>query len=172
MTPSPTPTPTPSVTPSPVVTPTPYPSQTPASCPVGYIGKIFGSTIVCVTQEQTQNQTQNNTQTQNNNNKQEVNVTVSPHIENTNNNNITVNGSGSTSNSNVTINTDSGTRVAGVSVVNQVPTYVKELPKTGLPLAAMAFTALFPAASRFRKMGQKSREEETPNSIWMKKQLH
>ncbi len=153
------------------MTPTPYPSHTPASCPVGYIGKIFGSNIICVTQNQEQEQTQNNTQTQNNNNKQEVNVTVNPHIENTNNNNVTVNNSGSTFSSTVTINTESGVKVAGVSVVNQIPTTVKELPKTGLPLAAVAITSLFPVASRFRKMGKKGSVSETANSIWMKKQL-
>ena len=56
-------------------------------------------------------------------------------------------------------------------VVNQIPTTVKELPKTGLPLAAVAITSLFPVASRFRKMGKKGSASETANSIWMKKQL-
>jgi hypothetical protein len=138
-------------------------------CPIGYIHKIFGSTIVCVSQNQQQQQQQNNNQEQNNNNKQEVNVTVNPHIENTNNNNVTVSGAGSTSN--VTISSTDSVKVAGVSVVNQVPTYVKELPKTGLPLAALAITGLFPVASRLRNLGKKGSKSETANSVWMKKQL-
>jgi hypothetical protein len=151
------------------VTPTPTPPPSLIACPVGYIHKIFGSTIVCVSQNQQQQQQQNNHLEQNNNNKQEVNVTVNPSITNTNNNNVTVNGSGSTSS--VTISSSDSVKVAGVSVVNQVPTYVKELPKTGLPLAAIAVTGLFPLASRLRRLGKKSREEETANSIWMKKHL-
>ena len=62
-------------------------------------------------------------------------------------------------------------QVAGVSVINQTPTSIKELPKTGLPLAAVGLASLLPFGSRLRKLGQKNTEEETANSIWLKKQL-
>jgi hypothetical protein len=146
------------VSPSPVVSPTPTPLNT-VQCPVGHIAKIVNSTVVCVAQNQQQQQQQNNNQEQNNNSKQEVNVTVNPKIENVNNNNITIN------------NPAASVQVAGVSVVNQAPTSVKELPKTGLPMAAVGIASLLPFGSRLRKLGKKNTEEVSANSVWMQRQL-
>ncbi len=148
-TPQPTVAPTPTPTPAPTVAPTPTPGPNVVQCPIGTVSQVSGSTIVCVSQNQNQNQnqTQNNSQSQN------------------------VTNSATGGSSNVTISNPTP-QVLAVSttqpqVVSTSAGQVKELPKTGLPLGALALTGLLPVGAGFRKFGKKGLEDsESANSIW------
>jgi hypothetical protein len=175
--PSPTPTPKPSVTPTPKPSASPSPST--VQCPTGKISKVVDSVIVCVAQnqEQTQTQIQNNNQNQNVN--QNVNATggsSSSSSSSSSSVNVTVNNpTPSPSASTTTVVLASNTSTVYQSqpqVVTQVKGDVKELPKTGLPLAALALGGLLPAGFGIKRFAKKSAEETTANSIWTEKQLN
>ncbi len=72
-------------------------------------------------------------------------------------------GNGGNATVNITGTVAGTTQIAGV----------KELPKTGLPLAAWAFTGLIPAGVGFKKFGGKKIEDltETPTFIWQSREF-
>lgn len=131
-------------------------------CPNNWVKKIINSVEVCVAVEQNQNQNQNQNQAQNQNNNQAQN----------NNQNVTATGGSSSSSSsssssvNLTVNNPSTPQV-----VSRVQTTVKELPKTGLPLAALALGGLLPAGLGLKKWSSKSNSQSLANSIWLEKEL-
>jgi hypothetical protein len=164
----------PSPSPSPSISPSPSPSPSPSTvqCPTGTIQKIENSVVVCVAQNQNQEQTQ----TQNNDQNQTVNQVV----------NATGGSSSSTSssssNTTLTINNPATTntvvkevRVAASTATPQVVTQtkgdIKELPKTGLPLAALALGGLMPAGFGLKKFAKKQ-DAVSANSIWMERELN
>lgn len=163
--PSPSPSPSVSPSPSPSVSPSPSPSQSTIQCPVGQIQKIENSTVVCVAQkqEQTQTQTQDNHQNQ----------TVDQHVSATGGSSSS--SSSSSSSVNVTVNnptpTPTPSTTSVVNVVSEAKTEVKQLPKTGLPLAAWALTGLLPIGAGFKRFGKKS-DALSANSVWMERQLN
>lgn len=162
--------------PSPSINPSPSTSPSNIQCPVGKIAKVENSTIICVAQNQQQTQTQ----TQNNNQNQTVNQNVNA------NGGSSSSSSSSSSSVNLTINNptpsptatptaivvSTTTYTAQPQVVAQVKGDVKELPKTGLPLAALALGGLMPAGFGIKRFGKKSSGEVSPNSIWNEKQLN
>lgn len=144
-------------------------NQETVQCPMGKVQKVVDSTIICVAQEQNQNQTQ----TQNNNQNQNVEQNVVATGGNSSSN------SSSSSHTNVTINNPVTTKevvkevyVSTPKVVSQVKGKVSELPKTGLPLVALALGGLMPAGFGLKRFGKKRNEEETANSIWTERQLN
>jgi hypothetical protein len=156
-TPTPTPTANPSVTPTPTPTPTVAPTVTPSptpnnvtQCPSGYILQNVGNVNVCVSQSQS----------------------VTNNINNTNNNS---NSQSQTQNNNQsqTVTTGAGHVGGGTpKVVSAASAPVKELPKTGLPLAAFPLLGLLPAGLKFRKYaGMTSSDlEDSPLAIWERRQ--
>ncbi len=153
----------------PSASPSPSPSPSTIQCPVGKMEKVVDSTIICVAQEQNQNQNQ----TQNNDQNQNVNQNVVATGGNSSSN------SSSSSHTNVTINNPVTTKevikevkVSTPQVVMQTKGDVKELPKTGLPLAALALGGLMPAGFGIKRFMKKDQVEETANSIWTEKQLN
>lgn len=56
-------------------------------------------------------------------------------------------------------------------VVMQTKGDIRELPKTGLPLIAWAFSSLLPAGFGLKRFGKKDSTEESANSIWMEREL-
>jgi len=189
-TPTPTPTPRPSYTPRPTPTPTVAPTPTPIpstiQCGVGKIAKVVNSTIICVSQNQTQNQAQ----VQNNNQNQTVNQNVvatggnsSSSSSSSSNVNLVVNNqSTNTTNNNTTREIVREVTVAAPvkggevtvtpQVVMQTKGDVRELPKTGLPLAALALGGLMPAGFGLKRFGKKEAVQESANSIWTERQLN
>jgi len=172
--------PSPSISPSP--SPSASPSASPLQCGAGKIAKVVDSVMVCVAQNQEQNQAQ----TQNNNQNQNVNQNV-----------VATGGSSSSSslsssNVNVTVNNTnkekeivrevvrlanapaaaSTTAVTTPQVVMQAKGDVKELPKTGLPLAALALGGLLPAGFGFKRFSKKAKIEASASSIWNERQLN
>ncbi|OGE17602.1 hypothetical protein A2858_02620 [Candidatus Daviesbacteria bacterium RIFCSPHIGHO2_01_FULL_36_37] len=151
-TPTPVPTPTPSPTPSATPTPTPTPSVSPSATPAPTATPVPG-------QQQHQEQTQNNNQT----------VNVENNINNTGGSNTIV---------------EKVVKVQGAStvvekveekggtpeVVSKAPVETKELPKTGLPLAAAGLAGLLPVGLRLRKFGQND-EKVSANSLWTEREL-
>jgi len=188
--PTPTPTPRPSYTPRPTPTPTVAPTPTPIpstiQCGVGKIAKVVNSTIICVSQNQTQNQAQ----VQNNNQNQTVNQNVvatggnsSSSSSSSSNVNLVVNNqSTNTTNNNTTREIVREVTVAAPvkggevtvtpQVVMQTKGDVRELPKTGLPLAALALGGLMPAGFGLKRFGKKEAVQESANSIWTERQLN
>ena len=182
--PSPSPSPSPSVSPSPrpsaspSVAPSPSPSASTIQCPVGKVAKVVDSTIICVAQSQTQQQTQ----TQQNDQRQAVTQTV------TATGGSSSSSSSSSSSVHVTVANPSATptptptpsatpttvvvTTTTPQVVAQVKGAVTELPKTGLPLAALALGGLLPAGFGLKKFTKKDTEEISANSIWTEKQLN
>ena len=144
-------------------------NQESVQCPVGKVSKVVDSTIICVAQEQTQNQAQ----VQNNNQNQNVEQNVVATGGNSSSN------SSSSSHTSVTINNPVTTKevvkevyVSTPKVVSQVKGEVAELPKTGLPLAALALGGLMPAGFGIRRFMKKDQAEQNANSIWTEKQLN
>ena len=139
--------------PSQCFNPSPSPLPSPSSAPQS--------------QEQNQEQTQNNSQNQTNN--QNANATGGNSSSS----------SSSNSSVNLTINnpTPAPTTTTVVykqttpQVVTQVKGAVTELPKTGLPLAALALGGLLPAGFGLKRFGKKS-EEFSANSIWTERELN
>lgn len=185
---SPSPTPTPSYAPS----PTPTPSDN-VQCPVGHIKKIIDSTIVCVSQnqEQNQNQTQNNNQNQNvNNNSNATGGSSSSSSSSSSNATLTVNNYTNptpvpTTTTYVYYNT-AGQQVLGTStntvyvptkggdvkVISQVPYGINELPRTGLPLAGLGFSALLPIGMIAKRYSKKDGTSgNSPREIWKERQF-
>jgi hypothetical protein len=133
-------------------------------CPMGWAKELHGVAEVCVAQNQNQNQAQ----VQNNNQNQNVNQNV-----------VATGGSSSSSSSsssdtNITINNPTATpiAIAAPQVVYTAPTKITQLPKTGLPEAALALTALLPAGFALKKFAFKksNQQEESASSIWLEKQ--
>ncbi len=62
--------------------------------------------------------------------------------------------------------------VQSPKVVSSTQTDIKELPKTGLPLALWGVSALIPLGLKLRKNGSSSETEKvSANSIWMNREL-
>ncbi len=133
------------------------PTPTPTSV------SISDSQITSVDQNQTQNnnQNQNNNQSQNNNNNQSTNVASAG------------GSSGATSTITYTVPTKETvvTQAAAPQVITQAQTPVKELPKTGLPLAAWGLASLLPAGFGISKFRKTNNPTDSPNSLWIKKQF-
>ncbi len=189
--PTPTPTPTPMVTPSPtpVVTPTPTPTPTPAAtptptpvvtptpapnvqnCPDGAtVTNGNGNNINC-------NQNSNsNTNSNSNSQSQSQTATGGSATANATGGsvgNTTVNVTVPTPSATSTTSTSTTVTTAAVPVVVTTasnPSNVKELPKTGLPLAAIPLTGLLPLGLKLRKMGKNSTEDENAQTVWMDRQ--
>lgn len=161
---TPTPTGRPSVTPTPTtrpnVTPTPTrrPSVTPTpttvpqgssnvECPSGTVfGGIQGSTIICVSQNQVQDQDQI----------------------------VTANSNAETGPINVTLSTNAPqvVTVPRVITVAGAQTSSKELPKTGLPMAAWALSGFLPIGAGLRRFGKNSKtRQESANFIWQTREF-
>jgi hypothetical protein len=58
-----------------------------------------------------------------------------------------------------------------VKVLGTQSSAIRELPRTGLPLAAIGIGALGPVGWRIKKLLGKKSVEESANDIWLKKQL-
>jgi len=158
-TPTPTPTATVTATPSPTpttATPIPSPTATPMpntnQCPAGFILQNVGNQNVCVSQSQT------------------VNVTATGGSSSSSSSSSST----ATNNNTNTITTGSGHVGSGKApvVVGTAVAPVKELPKTGLPLAALPLLGLVPAGLKFRKFGSTNTGDlsESPLSLWEKRQ--
>ena len=171
---SPSPSPVVSPSPSPVVSPSPSPSVSPSASPsVSPSPSPTGGVSNSSTQNQNQEQTQNNSQNQTNN--QNANATGGNSSSSSSSNssvNLTIN------NPNPTPAPSASTTVVYTSttttpqVVTQVKGAVTELPKTGLPLAALALGGLLPGGMAFKRFGKKDQVEESANSIWIERQLN
>lgn len=156
VTPTPTPKVTPTPTPVPTATPTPMPTPTATpvttiQCPIGTIKQVVNSMITCVSN--------NNTNNNENNNDNHTNVNVTTGDVNVNVENKV---------------TQEGQVLAAATsqpqVVGESKTAVKELPKTGLPLAAWALGGLLPAGLKMKK-GSKSSSDQNANFIWEEREL-
>jgi hypothetical protein len=134
---------TPTPLPSVIPTPSPSPSPSPTVTPIPTPTPVPTSTPA--PQIITQNQEQSQTQ----NNNQNVNVTVTA--------------------------PSSAPVVLGAQapqILSSEPTKIKELPKTGLPLALWGISALAPIGFMLKKKDANSQDyEDTANSQWIKRQL-
>lgn len=152
---TPTPTGAPTTTPTPTGIPiaTPTPTGVPVQesviqCPQGSVQTVSGSTIICLTVQQNQNQNQNQTATGGSSSASATG------------------GAGGSSNVTVTSTaTVPAGQVAGVTTVTS-------LPKTGLPLAAWAFSGLVPAGLGLKRFGNRGKNmKETAQFLWQKRQF-
>lgn len=164
-------------------------------CPVNHIKKIEDSTVICVAQNQEQNQEQEQ------NNNQEQNVEVNSNAEGGNSSSSSSSSSRNETDIRINNNsapapaytvpattyvyryaekpvgtvyvpaatTDKG---GAPQVIAQTPSTIKELPKTGLPLAGIALASLLPGGFMFKKLSKKGNSEASANSIWMDRQLN
>lgn len=57
------------------------------------------------------------------------------------------------------------------TVLSQVQSTVKELPRTGLPLLGIGLGSLLPLGLRLKRFGKVDTDEHSASSIWMEKQL-
>lgn len=165
LTPTATPTQSPSATPTPTATPTGVPTATPTGVPSATPTGIHNITtnITCPN---------GNTITVNAGSNADVNalcnIVNSTNVNNNNNNNsnpININlsnvgGAGIT------------TTPAPVQQTNTV-SQVSELPRTGLPLAAWAFSGLLPVGLGLKKFGKQVSDTatNTPNYLWQMRQF-
>jgi hypothetical protein len=140
------------MSPTPVPTPTPAPSQA-------------SNQQVSTNVEQSQNNSQ--TQNQNNNQSSNQNTNVSTGA-------VTTTAAAGTPvvTAAVPVKETVITQAAAPQVITQAQTPVKELPKTGLPLAAWGLASLLPGVlgiNQFRK--KKHQSSDSPNSLWIEKQF-
>lgn len=128
-------------------------------CPMGWIKEVKDSVVVCVAQDQNQAQTQ----AQNNNQNQNVNQNVKAEGGSSSSS------SSSSGNNTVTINNPTPTAIP--QIVYTAPTKIVQLPKTGLPEAALGLTALLPAGFVLKKYAFRKSETnpESASSIWLEK---
>ncbi len=125
-------------------------------CPMGWVKKVENSVTVCVAQNQEQAQAQSQINNQNQNVNQNVAATGGSSSSS----------SSSSSTANVAINNP-----AVPQVVYQAQAKITELPRTGLPEAALALTGLLPAGFALKKFAFKKNSEnlESASSVWLKK---
>lgn len=152
-TPTATPTPTPTATPTPTPTsnPTPTPTVTPVggvTCPSGFVSVVSGSNILCMEQNQEQSQSQTATGGSSSSTVNVANSSTSPQVL-------------------VPVST-STVKVAGTSTSMQV----KELPKTGLPLAGWILSGFLPAGLGLKRFGSNSKDKiDSAKYLWQKREF-
>ncbi len=127
-------------------TPTPAPTQAPqavatstVSCPAGTVGHMERSILICVSQSQSSNNVNNNTNVVNVPAQQpQVVYAQAPVVQQ-----------------------------AEPKVVYQAPAEVRELPKTGLPLAAWFLSGLVPVGVKLKRFGKGDNGSVNPAlNIW------
>lgn len=154
------------------VTPTPAPTQAPISYPTPYQTPIaYGtpySTPVDTTQTQQQQTTQTVTVTNNNNNNNSSSSSSSASAV-AQTGAITINVPQSTREiiREVTVRTAAAPAPRGPQpqVVKVSGTQYKELPKTGLPFAAVALASLLPLGLKLKRFGSSNSETITPSYL-------
>ncbi len=167
-TPVPTPAPTPVVTPRPTPTPTPVVTPAPTPTPVPNVQNCENGATVTNGNGNNINCNQNtNTNTNSNTNTQSQTQTATGGSATA----TATGGSVGDTTINVTVPTPATTTVvtATPQVVATTQSNVKELPKTGLPLAAIPLTGLLPLGLKLRK-GSKTGTEASAQDIWMDRQ--
>lgn len=142
----PTPTAVPTVTPTPVISPVPTVPVINAQirCPEGFVQTVSGSNIICL--QQIQNQTQSVVST--------ANASTGP------------------INVSVASNIPQGAPIQVVPVEAKQPVVItQELPKTGLPLAAWAFSGLAPIGLKLKRFGSSKGEGNSILALWQEREF-